>query len=341
MEKIPFDELAFRNGAVALTIFGEEEVRYLRDDESREGFMVVKWEGCYFDQHLSRQFANSNLSMKPTTSEGGTEDWIKHDGGPCPIPWAKKGEYEAKRADGLLYSSMIDANEIQSWEEMHIAIETQITDYRLTQGWLPVKGDGTIPAGIVEAKAGEFEVKYRSGAVYLSYIEPKKWVPHFDHTGVSYADIVAVRLVQKKVLNDEWVPTVNGRLPFECLRGVHEFKYGSGKTQINTMRFPKGADAGQIVAVRLVQKENCGCKEPRTRNNTPAIGGGYQGKPRKETTQQSINRAALSRFRSSPRGKEFRAQLGHVDTPPPAIGQDAIEGAIFAALCESMRKEGR
>ncbi len=34
-------------------------------------------------------------------------EWIKHDGGECPIPWAKEGEWEAlRRMDSYIERSM-------------------------------------------------------------------------------------------------------------------------------------------------------------------------------------------------------------------------------------------
>lgn len=275
---IPFDEVAFKNGAVAFDSDGV--ISKFIQAINKDYWTVLKENSG--EKTVPAQWARNTWSMKPTTSEGG-QDWIKHCGGENPIPWVKPGEAEIKFRSGK-----VDVIREYSLDWRHLMMGGDIVEFRLTDRWLPVKGDGTIPAGIVEAKAGEFEVKYRSGAVYLSYIEPKKWVPHFDHTGVSYADIVAVRLVKK-----EGKPVIVGIDMATVKSRSVEVTYKDGKP----------------VSYREI-----------------------------ETSQQSLNRAALSRFQSSPRGKEFRAQLGHTETPPPPLGQDAIEGAIFSALCEALKK---
>lgn len=97
--------------------------------------------------------------IKPKADDG----WIKHDGGPCPIPWAKVGEFEAKRFDGMTYGKGINASAIQSWETMHIAKETQIIAYRLTGGWIPIVG-GKCPQAI-GFQAGTWEIKSSYGDI--------------------------------------------------------------------------------------------------------------------------------------------------------------------------------
>lgn len=186
MEKIPFDLERFKAGDVAMTLDGQE--RYAKILASGDVIAV-----CARGLQRSTVLGNSHYEyvMKPT-SEGGTEDWIKHDGGPCPIPWAKNGELQVKFRDGQIG---LDASQFVGWWEHESGYDdNEIIAYRLTDGWHPVKGDGTIPEAIKGAKAGEWEYKMRKGDINTAYDPPCMygWADYGDYT------FVAVRLIQSE-----------------------------------------------------------------------------------------------------------------------------------------------
>jgi hypothetical protein len=134
-------------------------------------------------------------SMKPQPVDA--DGWIKHDGGENPIPWAAKGEFEYRLRRGDCYKDLPSAGLDWPYKANHPMVD--IVAFRLTQGWLPVKGDGTIPDGVKGAKAGEFEIKLRSGVVRISGNPIELWSGCLDHTFKTGLDIVAVRLIKKPI----------------------------------------------------------------------------------------------------------------------------------------------
>lgn len=80
-------------------------------------------------------------------------EWINHDGGPCPIPWAKAGEWEGNQDDGMPGCLGAAPAAGYSWRV--------IKCYRLTDGRIPViNGINPIPW----ANAFEYEYWDKSGA---------------------------------------------------------------------------------------------------------------------------------------------------------------------------------
>ena len=124
--------------------------------------------------------------------------WIPHDGGPCPIPWAKEGEWEWRlgcNTSKAGHIALLDALEDQNWQ--HQNFHRRITSYRLTHGWIKVVDEKIL----VAVNAGD-EKRFRNRE-----IDTFMW----DHEpGLVARDIVAVRHTkpreittqEDKILND-------------------------------------------------------------------------------------------------------------------------------------------
>lgn len=282
MDKIPFDLEAFKAGAVALNREGKERF-----------YAVVNGQGCAVDAKGTVASSHVGLmrqmyTMKPTESDG----WIPHDGGDCPIPWAKTDEFMIRYR---VQEDLCEGEYVGTRDAIHYpwgrnsGHADAIVAYRLTDGWIPVKGDGTIPEAIRGAKEMEWGYRLRWGRVLMATKPVEEYENRFWIFSDVNNDCVALRRVKK-----EEKPVIVG------------IDMAAGKDR----------------SIEVVYKDG-----------KPV---GYQ---EIETPQQRLNREALASFQASDRGKEFRAKLGHTGAPVPAMGKDAIDAAIFAALCESFKGE--
>jgi hypothetical protein len=182
----PFDLERFKAGEPAMTdlhhtaifkSYGIEDIYWMDAKSKKLNLNSLDWALQYW-------------RMKPKTDDG----WIKHDGGECPIPWAKSGEFDVQLRGGFIEN--ISAPELVSWQDAFQ--EASIIAYRLTDGWIPVKGDGTIPAQIKGAKSGEWEYKLACGKTGFSCdiaIASNRWWTQAK-TNDPYR-VVAVRLVKQ------------------------------------------------------------------------------------------------------------------------------------------------
>lgn len=125
-----------------------------------------------------------------------SNEWIQCTDDKCPIPWAKKGEYEVMWIVVEAVQSWplnLDANEV-NWHESF--------RWRLTDGWIPVLG-GMCPEQVKRAKGGEWELRYRDGEVK----RPKFAPLDISRSRVFWeamdmkSDVVAVRLIKKPIVN--------------------------------------------------------------------------------------------------------------------------------------------
>lgn len=131
MEKIPFDEVAFRNGGVAL--YADCMERFCKTID---------------------------------------------------------GELFAVDEEGISQVNFDTEEERIEFMHKHYTMKSKPVD-----DWISVKGDGTIPAEIAGAKAGEWELKLRSGRLLSADASADEaYLLHFNRA----SDIVAVRLVEKK-----------------------------------------------------------------------------------------------------------------------------------------------
>lgn len=85
-------------------------------------------------------------------------EWITHDGGECPIPWAKAGEFEVKGRNGQIVVAQAPASLRCIWD--HLYDQSDVIAYRLTDGWIPIIG-GKLP---VEVQSGD-HLRYADGAI--------------------------------------------------------------------------------------------------------------------------------------------------------------------------------
>jgi hypothetical protein len=117
--------------------------------------------------------------------------WIQCTSAECPIPWAKKGEYEVEW-NGILQSwaNNLDANE---------AYWGLGFKWRLTNRWIPILG-GICPEQIKDAKAGEWEYRCRNVSVVGRPIcDVRNFRPEYFGSCGTNTDIVAVRLIEQSV----------------------------------------------------------------------------------------------------------------------------------------------
>jgi len=118
-------------------------------------------------------------------------EWIPHDGGGCPVPWAAAaGEFEQEfdNGYGLKRTTQTKAT-YTAW--------CFVKRWRLTDGWIPVL-NGKMPKEIEGAKHSEFEIRFDSGAVEPAFLDARNY--NFD-SGIF--QIVAVRLVKRHVTHEE------------------------------------------------------------------------------------------------------------------------------------------
>lgn len=106
-------------------------------------------------------------------------EWIKHDGGECPIPWAKAGEFQVSFFDEGKRDHL-DASQIH-WPSVNVIA------YRLTDGWIPVIGWKCPQA--VGWRPGTWELKRQDGVVKIGEFKPddSNWGPY----------VVALRLIKQ------------------------------------------------------------------------------------------------------------------------------------------------
>lgn len=142
------------------------------------------------------------------------DGWIKWEGGECPIPWAGPDDYKVRFYDDSRQSGARYQERATYWIWQNSRTRNPITHFRLTNGWIYVHGDGTIPEQIRGAKAWEWELRYRHGQTTISAHEPRWWQTGGKHNGNFHhanhrIDIVAVRLVKK----------MNGKCKINCGHG--------------------------------------------------------------------------------------------------------------------------
>ena len=111
-------------------------------------------------------------------SQDKDQNWITHEGGPCPIPWAKAGEFEYFLG-GFSKISPHDAIKLL-WHD--------IRRYCLTNGWLPLL-NGKCPAAAANWKEGEREWKDSSGNIHVEKIDTR--------IIYDWHSIIAVRKIQQ------------------------------------------------------------------------------------------------------------------------------------------------
>lgn len=184
MEKIPFDEAAFINGAVALDSTGHEVI-FWRFSESRDIFVTKYSPESSCEHYVHRSHAKDMWTMKPK------DDWIPHNGANNPIEWAKAGEFEyqeGRNSFSFAFSTDLPAIKYH-WRF--------VTFYRLTDDWIYVLGDGTIPEAIRGAEVGEWEMRRRNGFKGTPPVKPGFYKSFWLHLGFP-SDIVAVRLVKNE-----------------------------------------------------------------------------------------------------------------------------------------------
>jgi len=134
------------------------------------------------------------------------EGWIEWDGGECPIPWAKAGEFEVKFRDGSLNEDKcMDAIDWGScWEKDNVCDD--IVAYRLLDGWIPIV-DEKCPDVSKGWKSGEYDIKISCGDTkdFSFTSEFKPW------------DIVAIRRIEKKKATDSIKESLKriGEVPLE------------------------------------------------------------------------------------------------------------------------------
>jgi hypothetical protein len=214
---IPFDEVAFRSGAIAIDEYGRE-VQYLLTKKHVRGFPASIIGSTHYS--IYSLYEMKKWSMKPQLADGGTEDWIQHDDDHNPVPWAGIGEFAAIDVDGDLYGDTETASDL-CWGQDNDHPGGRIVKFRLTQGWLPVKGDGTIPEAIKGAKAGEWEARLRDGSRNSAPTEIPS-VYRWTVNGGAF-DIVAVRLIEKKAASPMvFDDTAQHALDEEKLRAWYE-----------------------------------------------------------------------------------------------------------------------
>jgi hypothetical protein len=139
-------------------------------------------------QETLRLAAEKFSAIYPGGCKEINDGWIPHDGGDCPIPWAKAGGFELKVRNG----GLISTKGVRDLLWSHGGRAYDIMAWRLTDGWIPVIG-GNMPKEIEGAKKGEFELRFESGTIMLAS-HPAKYL-YFETTSVSR--IVAVRLVKR------------------------------------------------------------------------------------------------------------------------------------------------
>lgn len=130
--------------------------------------------------------------QRQVRQEKADDGWIKHDGGECPIPWARAGEFEHRLRNGEIRQKE-DANR-PSWSHPWGEDEDPAYDiiaYRLTDGWIPVVG-WKCPFDL--AKFGEHKVEIR-------WRDDSLWIGHHAVKLICCAgwegSIVAVRLIKR------------------------------------------------------------------------------------------------------------------------------------------------
>lgn len=120
------------------------------------------------------------------------DGWIKHDGGECPIPWAKNGDFVVKLKCGEIISAFqSDADAAYIWEPIYA--ESDVIAWRLTDRWLPVL-NGKCPLDREKHRAALVDIKWCGGAIWLDRKTQLQDVPECGWTNGS---ILAIRLVDQ------------------------------------------------------------------------------------------------------------------------------------------------
>lgn len=183
----PFDLERFKNGDPAINMYGAPVTFHSISDEC---ITTNEFSG----PQASVNWASNFWRMKPKADDG----WIKHDGRDiCPIPWCPAGAWEYKARNGRVFSELPEPTAYK-WGHWDIDRdgEEDIVAFRLTNNWIYVPGDGTIPEAIRGAKAGEWEYKLSNSVTVIVDVcavnELSHWFKH-EHDS---RDIVAVRLVK-------------------------------------------------------------------------------------------------------------------------------------------------
>ena len=104
----------------------------------------------------SRPLAAGDIARQVRLEEEAS--WIPHDGGPCPIPWAKAGEYEV-----VFYQHGFKHPYRPEAISADIFINNSISHYRLTDGWIPIINGKCLQ--VIGWQAGTWEWRNASGEV--------------------------------------------------------------------------------------------------------------------------------------------------------------------------------
>lgn len=311
MDKIPFDLEAFKLGAIALDSQGVER----RFNTLYTSTISTKGLEDDITTHQSLDSVLSKWAMKPTS--GGSEDWIKHDGGPNPIPWAQAGDWECRDKTGCHIAPQVGSAS---------GIWSGIIAYRLTDGWAPVKGDGTIPEEIRGAKAGEWEVKFRNMKTVLetSGLHMYSW---HHYPVVADTDIVAVRLVKKAeaiIGIDRGIKNMtaitkarretNGGIRIKSIRTIDTIDISPKQRLTREASIEQERIYGQQFTAEAVSKRNW---------------------VNAATTEEKRKQRQLTADDST----EYFAKLHAKSEPVLPLGESGVESAIFEALCKSMENK--
>ena len=241
-------------------------------------------------------------------------EWIPHSGGECPIPWAKVGEYQVKNTLGevMRYVPLQCRDELGAW--------MWVSAYRLTDRWIPVI-DGKCP---IVASAGQWEKRLSNGVSVVDQF------PTFIGYALDQA-IVAVRLVKSKQTIQENINAAR-----ESVKQRPEWmKDKVFETEANNIvaislvkSMPDELKEGLRKAsekVELMREENAKQRPKRDMEHKYVYEIGIT--PEKQL-QRVLSVMAVNRYKAA-----------HPDPIPfRPLGQDGIEAAIFASLCEEMKR---
>lgn len=128
----------------------------------------MHWGKCLNPDIVAVRLVKQSSTLKERLEDG----WIPHDGGPCPIPWAKAGEWEFRMRTR---TSHLCTGSSERFRWGHRKDAGDIIAYRLTNGWVPVVG-GKCPQSL-GWKSHEWEWRGSEGNVETGYcdLEVDNW----------------------------------------------------------------------------------------------------------------------------------------------------------------------
>lgn len=263
----------------------------------------------------------ANMDIKESSMK---DTWIPHHGGPCPVPWAREGELDVK----FRYGRGRGGKRADQWFWEHYGSDADIIAYRLTDDWVPVKGDGTVPKEIEGRKGGEWEYRLEDGEKKVANYSPNSYVLNYER--IKPDRIVAVRYIGSPTKKEE--VRMNAieatKTPFKSFRTgvIGEPRKGITERVLE-----------EIMAEYSFRELHISIPLKDLLNETMAG----------SNVKKAASLVAQARFRNSKRGKEALAMLGKVDEPTPRIGEDAMLRIfnealdIFEAELERKRNDSR